>query len=395
MDSVYQDWHDVRPENDVDSFTERSDERRQAFEEARALGRNTALAPVTWAFLQVADLEQVRLNIRRISKWDDLQVHNHRRVLDAVRLWRQKPAAKDVTAGNATPAPSRQIAASSQPPSTSSSASVAPDSTSRTRSKRKRGQQEYSLARSPTVAQSCKQRDGNQCAVSKMGEIDAAHIYPWCAFGDEDTLRVGRFWQVLEMFWPPALVETWRAKIFVDSNFPDRGTETVENMISLTATLHRFHTAGVFALRPIQMSDDKTQLELEFHWLVREERKSSDKVDLMDEPSSSRDRSFSVKGYGPFIRIDETGAISTPLVSGTRFTLSTDDPLNRPLPDPGLLALQWHLQRVLAMSGAAGWKEEEFGDDDEDDGLGEAIEHRVEPLLGDSLGSELDDSEDM
>ncbi|KAI4636778.1 hypothetical protein J4E93_010903 [Alternaria ventricosa] len=32
----------------------------------------------------------------------------------------------------------------------------------------------------------------------------------------------------------------------------------------------------------------------------------------------------------------------------------------------GLLALQWHLQRILAMSGAAGWRDEAFDDDDED-----------------------------
>ena len=44
--------------------------------------------------------------------------------------------------------------------------------------------------------------------------------------------------------------------------------------------------------------------------------------------------------------------------------MKTDDPANKPLPDPGLLEMQWHLQRILAMSGAAGWKEEDFDYDD-------------------------------
>lgn len=43
--------------------------------------------------------------------------------------------------------------------------------------------------------------------------------------------------------------------------------------------------------------------------------------------------------------------------------MTTDDPENEPLPEPGLLEMQWHLQHILAMSGAAGWKEEDFDDD--------------------------------
>lgn len=240
-----------------------------------------------------------------------------------------------------------------------------------------------------------------------MEEIDAAHIYPWCAFGHVTPKRVANFWATLRMFWRPQLVQSWRDQIFVDPNEPNRGTETVANMISLTATLHRFHSAGAFALRPIQMSDDKTQLELEFHWLAREERDSSSEVDLMVEPLSSRNRPLSGSGYGPFIRIlDTTIGTTEPLVSGTRFTMTTDDPVQRPLPDPGLLTLQWHLQRVLAMSGAAGWKEEEFGwdSDDDDNAPGQTVEadidYRSEDLPAhyhrgpNSPGGDSDDSGD-
>jgi hypothetical protein len=171
--------------------------------------------------------------------------------------------------------------------------------------------------------------------------------------------RVVNFWDTLKMFWKRNLVEDWCRKVFFDENPPNRGTETVENMISSSASLLRFHSAGRFALRPIQMSNDKTKLELEFHWLVGEER--SDKVDLLDEPLSSFGRHSAGRGYGPLDRIDpDNDTIRFQLVSGTRFMLSTDDPVDRPLPDPGLLTLQWHLQRILAMSGAGGWKEEDF-----------------------------------
>ncbi|KAL6158937.1 hypothetical protein ACJQWK_03074 [Exserohilum turcicum] len=198
-----------------------------------------------------------------------------------------------------------------------------------------------------------------------MAEIDAAHIYPWCGVGGQNKERVANFWNTLKMFWQEELVESWRSK---------SETETVENMISLSATLHRFHSAARFALRPIQLSDDKTKLELEFHWLFVEERNRHDKVDIMHEPLSSAGRLSAGGGYGPLDRIDPNNdTIYLPLVSGTRFTMSTDDPVKRPLPDSGLLTLQWHLQRVLAMSGAAEWTEEDFGDDDKDNKDGQSV----------------------
>jgi hypothetical protein len=46
--------------------------------------------------------------------------------------------------------------------------------------------------------------------------------------------------------------------------------------------------------------------------------------------------------------------------------MTTDDPASKPLPDPGLLEMQWYLQRILAMSGSAGWNEEDFDYDDPD-----------------------------
>ncbi|KAI4665279.1 uncharacterized protein J4E78_002739 [Alternaria triticimaculans] len=139
----------------------------------------------------------------------------------------------------------------------------------------------------------------------------------------------------LRTFWKAEDVDAWSGQIFVDDNANFRGTETVANMISLTSTLHTFHTQGAFALRPVQISDDKKQLELEFHWLVIEKREKGTKAKLMDMPESSEDRTESGDGYGPFARRDPNG--SQLLKSGHRFIMSTDDPLQKPLPDPGKL----------------------------------------------------------
>ncbi|KAF2249690.1 hypothetical protein BU26DRAFT_593003 [Trematosphaeria pertusa] len=388
MDSVYPGWENLRPEGDAESFTQRSSERRQLFDEAKRLGRYTGLHSIVWAFLQVADLEQVKQYVQDGILWDRLAdplaaSFIEVRAKDVVLLWKQEPAAKEKTATGATSPHSVSDKSSNPFPSSPLRTQAAtPSDTSPTRSKSRLGGREFSPTRVESVADRCKERDGHLCAVSRMAAVDAAHIYPWCAFGGKTPKRVVNFWDVLRMFWSPEKVDGWRAKIFQDPRQPNRGTETVENMLTFTATLHRFHSAGVFALRPVQKSADNTQLELEFHWLVREERKSTTKVDLLDEPLSSINRMESGNGYGPFIRIGPADGSPIILRSGTRFTLSTDDVTNKPLPDPGLLELQWHLQRIVAMSGAAGWRDlDYFDDDDDNDGTGVAVRDTVDQWL--------------
>lgn len=58
------------------------------------------------------------------------------------------------------------------------------------------------------------------------------------------------------------------------------------------------------------------------------------------------------------------------LQSGGLITVTTDDPQSLPLPSFEILHLQWILHRVRALAAAAG-PDDEFGDDDDDYGLGE------------------------
>ncbi|KNG49415.1 hypothetical protein TW65_03585 [Stemphylium lycopersici] len=401
-------WHNVRPEADEENFTQRSEARRNLFEEARMNGQYTMLDPTVWAFLQVGDLDKVKIKIQRhweflASDEPDFSSQVTDGILDAVRLWRQGTevksgkrkaemlSAESSTAAPETPRPSRLLLHDTPSP-----LGLRPN--------RRLGTPQYSVNRSDSVKILTKKRDGNLCAISRMGAVDVAHIYPWCAFGEKQK-KTKNFWQTLAMFWPAEKVNAWREKLFKDSNAQHRATETVENMLSLTATLHRFHSDGAFALRPIQMSDDKKQLELEFHWLVMEDREKNQKVDLLDEPLSSANLERSGKGYGPFFRPDaKDDQKFTQLRSGDTIRLSTDDPVKMPLPDPGLLELQWHLQRILAMSGAAGWREEDFDDDDDDDRTGVANPTGVKHWLDDfpdlpdhkrqHQSSSTDDSED-
>lgn len=52
--------------------------------------------------------------------------------------------------------------------------------------------------------------------------------------------------------------------------------------------------------------------------------------------------------------------------SGHVFTITTNDPVNKPLPSFQLLEMQWHLRRISAMQGA-GENDESGIDSDGDD----------------------------
>jgi hypothetical protein len=355
-------WTDCCPEQDAERFSERSTERRQIYEDA-ADQLDTDISPSIWAFLQVADLEQVKKITHSEVSWNIMRegsmITYSSKAKDALRLWKQRP--EERVTEDATPAPKRTHSKAFS--DNASSRAQIPTSETRTRSGRPLGAPEGSVRRDVGIAKRSKERDGNLCVISRMSAAQACHIYPWCAFGTAQSKnRVDNFWGVLRLFWPKDKVDAWHAKIFQDNGTP-YGTETVENMITFTATLHNFHTEGAFALRPVRITADKTQLELEFHWLKRQVRDSRSTVDLLELPMSSRDLTESE--HGQYLCYLDHG-VPTRLVSGTKFTMTTDDPINKPLPDPGLLELQWHLQRILAMSGAAGWKEDDFDDDDDD-----------------------------
>lgn len=357
-------WTDCRPEQDVESYSERSTERGKVFADA-ASRLDILIPPSTWAFLQVADLERVKLITQNEVSWKTMQLGTLASISsivnDTLRLWKQRP--EERRAEDTTPAPKRTHSRAFSDNASSPSRTHRSQhkiSETRTRSGISLGAPGGSVRRDVMIAKRSKERDGDLCVISRMGAVQACHIYPWCAFESQNSDRVANFWEVLRMFWPEAKVDAWRAKIFHD-NGTSYGTETVENMITFTATLHNFHTEGAFALRPVRITADKTQLELEFHWLKRHVRDARAMVDLRDLPMSSRGLKDS--GHGQFLCFMDNG-VPTQLVSGHRFIMTTDDPVNKPLPDPGLLELQWHLQRILAMSGGAGWKEDDSDDDD-------------------------------
>lgn len=57
------------PEDDVENFSERLDERRQLFEDICNRHTTTQLSPLVWALCQVGDLEELRKLSHSAQSW--------------------------------------------------------------------------------------------------------------------------------------------------------------------------------------------------------------------------------------------------------------------------------------------------------------------------------------
>lgn len=123
--------------------------------------------------------------------------------------------------------------------------------------------------------------------------------------------------------------------------------------------MHRLWCKARFALEPVEVSEDKTSLTARFWWLPL--RTYSNWVRVSGAPSLPSDLDASPFNAKLWDCVPEER-----IRSGHLLMTTTPDPESMPLPSFELLHMQWVLNRVAAMSGAADVSEEyvEFSDDD-------------------------------
>ncbi|KAK2783721.1 hypothetical protein FQN53_008987 [Emmonsiellopsis sp. PD_33] len=210
-------------------------------------------------------------------------------------------------------------------------------------------------SRSSYVAKECKNRDSQRCIITKFASAtDAAHIVPFSLYRKD---RRANFFELLRVLWSER-VGQWKHHL-------DNGTESIENMLTFTPTLHRCHAAGLFGLQPIEASGDGKSLKLKFYWLAQRETPGNNVVDITDIPTLADD----VELASTKISSSEDGHI---INSGEVIELTTSNPETLPLPSWDLLELQWILQRLTALKGAADIPDVTRNESDEEDlgGLG-------------------------
>ncbi|PGH11409.1 hypothetical protein AJ79_04910 [Helicocarpus griseus UAMH5409] len=232
--------------------------------------------------------------------------------------------------------------------------------------------------RSTTASRNCKKRDQSKCVLTGWEEPDAAHIYPHCLIkaSGREPRAVGRFWDILRFFWEEERVEQWKKEIFSDPQNLKAPKDGCFNMISLDKHPHALWGAGRFALRPIKISADLKELKVEFYWQPKPSHETEE-IDLLTEPATSRGL-YKYGGRGlpvPTGTYKEDGEPEyRSIASGDVFSLTTDDPDKLPLPSWPLLEMQWHLQRIAGMSGAAE-SSEDLDHNDDDDNAKEITTH--------------------
>lgn len=213
------------------------------------------------------------------------------------------------------------------------------------------------------------ERDNGRCVLTGSPEIEVAHIFPYCMINPLKKATnldnsIPEFWKLLEFFFETERLDTWRRALFTDPADPTRLSDGCHNNICMSSSVHALWTRGIFALRPVEVSNDGTAMTVEFYWQPRPTHGRSDSIDLLEQPGSSKGLNH-VDG-ATLSRLDSNG-IPTIIQSGDVFTLKTDDPTTRPLPSFELLDMQWHLNRIVSMTGAADVYDE-YIDDDDDDG---------------------------
>jgi hypothetical protein len=172
---------------------------------------------------------------------------------------------------------------------------------------------------------------------------------------------IPKFWDLLRLFWDKDRVEKWRSTIFPDSQNPNIGVEGCFNLISLSPNAYVMWTKGLFALKPLKLSRDRKELTVQFFWQIPGNYNLESRVDLLTEPTSSEGLDILQDGCS-LHRVDNDS--SSYIQSGETFTFTTKDPKNLPLPSLELLEMQWVLQRLVGMCGAAEWPILDLDDDD-------------------------------
>ncbi|KAK9489245.1 hypothetical protein V1508DRAFT_458612 [Lipomyces doorenjongii] len=164
------------------------------------------------------------------------------------------------------------------------------------------------LSRNRLARDLADERDNFRCVLTGDTSRECAHIYPFhlIKYKEEDAFGERHiFWDHLKNFWPEQKIADWELELF-PKGLHEMGEEKTYNLITLSRTAQDMWARGALALKPISVSNDN------------------------------------FKSPGHIIPRRQT----------------TNDPTTKPLPSFQLLEMQWFLQRVAGMAGAADSEEE-------------------------------------
>jgi HNH endonuclease len=249
---------------------------------SNALG-NDKVPAVFWACVQVCDIGQLQKIVHQASADPACVSTIINSCEPLIRMWKQRPLGS-----------SRQVSEASSPAQSPASANFGRSHLKGLEISSRPGSPASSNSRPSRPTKLALERDGKCCVFTKAGFIDAAHIYPHClinsqAFGTAPARLTPGFWELLQNFWTRKQIQRWQEEIFPDPEDPSKTSDGCFNRICIQSNMHRWWTNGVFALRPLEYNDDRSELEVEWYWQPKQSHGRDDLVELGKMPLSSRD----------------------------------------------------------------------------------------------------------
>ncbi|KAJ5890158.1 hypothetical protein N7504_010968 [Penicillium tannophilum] len=211
-------------------------------------------------------------------------------------------------------------------------------------------------------------RDREQCLVTMRGAptLESAHIIPNQFCGTVVRPGSSEFWNHLRAFWGQTQTQKWEAELLQSSYTIN--TEFTANMMTLSKQVNAYWRCAMCAFRPVSVNEAQTVMHIALHWLpmLQPSVKRSDYVSPTENPFSGDTQEVMTMTTLPTARIGlYNWERKVEIRSGDIFTVTTDDPLHRPLPSWDLLLLMWHLTRIAAMQGAGEDSDDDLPSDDD------------------------------
>jgi len=132
-------------------------------------------------------------------------------------------------------------------------------------------------------------------------------------------------------------------------------------MLTMQNNLHANWHSGAFALKPLPLNMNETEerearaLRIQFFWqpFYDKDKDRSPEVDLLEQPRLAETSQHNTFTEDWRTQVQGRVVAKREIVNGMVFIVSTHDPLRLPLPSRDLLEMQWNLNRVVALRGAA------------------------------------------
>lgn len=200
-----------------------------------------------------------------------------------------------------------------------------------------------------TLITQCSARDDNRCFVTKAGQpADATYIAQVPTAQSDPS-----FWEMLSYCVSKYKLNAWKKAV-------EQGglAERCDNMLSMSPSVAAYWQHHLFALKPIELSEDRTSMKVQFFWLPAPPLNLEY---MTSRPNLPEDLSTP----GDDIKLWDC-RIERKIISGHIITLVTDHPEERPLPSWYLLEMDWFLRRLSVIAGLMGYIDNELEDYEDD-----------------------------